>query len=80
MEPVDLKIGNIDPGHVTDANDRRYLYFSSGGYVPLSDDGLSVAGRIPVFTAGQYLANGPLNVFAWKARRFCGAVLLSDNR
>ncbi len=44
-DPVDLKIGNIDPGHVTDANGKRYLYFSSGGYVPLSDDGLSVVGE-----------------------------------
>jgi hypothetical protein len=44
-DPIDLKIGNIDPGHVTDAQGKRYLYFSSGGYVPLSDDGLSVAGE-----------------------------------
>lgn len=43
-DPVDLNIGNIDPGHVVDDNGKRYLYFSSGGYVPLSDDGLSVAG------------------------------------
>jgi xylan 1,4-beta-xylosidase len=44
-DPVDLKIGNIDPGHITDAQGKRYLYFSSGGYVPLSDDGLSVTGE-----------------------------------
>ncbi len=44
--PIDLKVGNIDPGHVTDANGKRYLYFSSGGYVPLSDDGLSVTGEL----------------------------------
>lgn len=44
-DPVDLKIGNIDPGHVVDADGKRYLYFSSGGYVPLSDDGLSVVGE-----------------------------------
>jgi xylan 1,4-beta-xylosidase len=44
-DPIDLKIGNIDPGHVVDENGKRYLYFSSGGYVPLSDDGLSVAGE-----------------------------------
>lgn len=42
--PVDLKIGNIDPGHVVDDKGNRYLYFSSGGYVPLSKDGLSVNG------------------------------------
>jgi xylan 1,4-beta-xylosidase len=45
-DPVDLKIGNIDPGHVTDDDGKRYLYFSNGGYVPLSDDGLSVIGEI----------------------------------
>jgi xylan 1,4-beta-xylosidase len=44
-DPVDLKIGNIDPGHVTDEKGKRNLYFSSGGYVPLSDDGLSVVGE-----------------------------------
>jgi len=45
-DPVDLKIGNIDPGHIVDENGKRYLFFSSGGFVPLSDDGLSVAGEI----------------------------------
>jgi xylan 1,4-beta-xylosidase len=45
-DPVDLKTGNIDPGHFTDTDGKRYLYFSNGGYVPLSDDGLSVAGEI----------------------------------
>jgi xylan 1,4-beta-xylosidase len=44
-EPIDLKIGNIDPGHVTDENGKRYLFFSSGGFVPLSDDGLTVTGE-----------------------------------
>ena len=44
-EPVDLKINYIDPGHFTDARGKRYLYFNNGGYVPLSDDGLSVTGE-----------------------------------
>ena len=44
-EPVDLKINNIDPGHVADDNGKRYLYSANGGYVPLSDDGLSVIGE-----------------------------------
>jgi xylan 1,4-beta-xylosidase len=43
-DPVDLKINYIDPGHFTDAAGKRYLYFNNGGYIPLSDDGLSVAG------------------------------------
>lgn len=46
-EPIDLKADvGIDPGHVVDADGKRYLYFSNGGYVPLSDDGLSVTGGI----------------------------------
>lgn len=45
-DPIDLKIGNIDPGHFADNNGKRYLYFSNGGYVPLSDDGLSIIGDI----------------------------------
>lgn len=44
-DPIDLKIGNIDPGHVVDENGKRYLYSANGGYVPLSDDGLSVIGE-----------------------------------
>jgi xylan 1,4-beta-xylosidase len=51
-DPVDLKIGNIDPGHITDDKGKRYLYFSSGGYVPLSDDGLSVTGEFKNTYAG----------------------------
>jgi len=45
-DPIDLKINNIDPGHFTDEKGKRYLYFSNGGYVPLSDDGLSVTGEM----------------------------------
>jgi len=44
-DPIDLKINNIDPGHVVDENGKRYLYSTIGGYVPLSDDGLSVIGE-----------------------------------
>ncbi len=44
-DPVDLKVGNIDPGHVADTDGKRYLYFSNGGYVPLSDDGHTVTGE-----------------------------------
>jgi len=45
-DPIDLQIGNIDPGHVVDDLGNRYLYFSNGGYVPLSKDGLSIKGII----------------------------------
>lgn len=51
-DPVDLKVGNIDPGHFTDNEGKRYLYFSNGGYVPLSDDGLSVAGELKYAYSG----------------------------
>ena len=44
-DPIDLQIGNIDPGHVVDDEGNRYLFFSSGGYVPLSKDGLYVTGE-----------------------------------
>ncbi len=44
-EPIDLKTGGIDPGHITDENGKRYLFFSSGSFIPLADDGLSVAGE-----------------------------------
>ncbi|WP_163323756.1 family 43 glycosylhydrolase [Draconibacterium mangrovi] len=43
-EPVLIDISMIDPGHVVDEKGNRYLYFSSGSYVPLTDDGLTVAG------------------------------------
>lgn len=45
-DPIDLKVGNIDPGHVADEQGNRYLYFSNGGYVSLSPDGLSVTGEL----------------------------------
>lgn len=45
-EPIDLQLsGFIDPGHLTDAEGKRYLYLSKGYIVPLSDDGLSTAGE-----------------------------------
>jgi beta-xylosidase len=44
-DPVEIKVEGIDPGHVVDTDGKRYLYFSNGGYVPLSDDGISVAGE-----------------------------------
>jgi len=44
-DPIDLKIGSIDPGHFTDDKGNRFLYFSDGSYVPLSKDGLSVTGK-----------------------------------
>ncbi len=45
-DPVDLKIGEIDPGHVAGPDGKRYLHMSGGKMVPLSDDGLSVTGAM----------------------------------
>lgn len=45
-DPIDLKIENIDPGHVVDAVGNRYLYFNNGGYVHLTKEGLSVTGAL----------------------------------
>ena len=44
-EPIDLHIGGIDPGHITDGKGRRYLYFSNGGYIQLTKDGLATKGE-----------------------------------
>lgn len=44
-DPIKLDVSMIDPGHVADEKGNRYLYFSSGSYVPLSKDGLSITGE-----------------------------------
>lgn len=41
-DPVDLKIGAIDPGHVVGPDGTRYLYVSGGSAFELSADGLRV--------------------------------------
>ena len=41
-DPIDLKVGRIDPGHIAGPDGRRYLFLSAGLMVPLADDGLSV--------------------------------------
>ncbi|MEN6560290.1 MAG: family 43 glycosylhydrolase [Acidobacteriota bacterium] len=43
--PVDLKIGNIDPGHIVGEDGHRYLYFSDGYMIRLAPDGLSTVGE-----------------------------------
>ena len=64
-DPVDLKIGNIDPGHFTDNQGNRYLYFSNGGYVPLSPDGLSVTGEL------KHVYDGWPIPHEWSIECFC---------
>lgn len=64
-DPIDLKINNIDPGHVADDNGKRYLYSANGGYVPLSDDGLSVIGE------AKHVYDGWTIPREWSIECFC---------
>lgn len=47
-EPVDLKIGGIDPEHVVGEDGQRYVLLSAGDLHPLSPDGLSITGK-PIY-------------------------------
>ncbi len=64
-DPVELKVTMIDPGHVVDKEGNRYLYFSSGSYVPLSKDGLSITGDIKNSYEGWKIPR------AWSIECFC---------
>lgn len=64
-DPIDLKIGNIDPGHIADKDGNRFLYFSNGSYVPLSKDGLSVIGAAKHVYAGWPIPS------LWSIECFC---------
>ena len=44
-EPIDLKIGGIDPGLVVTPEGKRYLFTNVGNVTPLTDDGLARAGE-----------------------------------
>lgn len=44
-DPVDLCVDHIDPGHCSEKG-KRYLMLSAGYIVPLSDDGMSIAGKM----------------------------------
>ncbi len=64
-DPIDLKIGNIDPGHAVDENGKRYLFMSAGYRVPLSADGLSVTGpEEKVYDGWQYPEEWDVETFA----------------
>lgn len=64
-DPVDLRIGDIDPGHAVGPDGRRYLFMSAGGMVPLADDGLSVQGKPrKVYGGWQYPADWVVTAFA----------------
>ncbi len=64
-DPVELKIGHIDPGHVVGNDGKRYLYFSDGNIVQLSDDGLSTVGKVKqVYDGWKYPSD-------WLTECFC---------
>ncbi len=64
-DPVELKVTMIDPGHIVDEKGNRYLYFSSGSYVPLSKDGLSITGEV------KYIYHGWKIPREWSIECFC---------
>ena len=41
-DPVDLKVGNIDPGHAVGEDGSRWIFLSGGKRARLNDDGLSI--------------------------------------
>lgn len=45
-KPVDLKVPNIDPGHIATPDGKRYLHLSGGNVVELAPDGLSTVGPV----------------------------------
>lgn len=45
-DPIDLNLGNIDPGHAVGPDGKRYLFLSAGHLVALADDGLSTVGPV----------------------------------
>lgn len=64
-DPIQLDVTMIDPGHVADEAGNRYLYFSSGSYVPLSKDGLSITGEV------QHVYDGWPIPREWSIECFC---------
>jgi beta-xylosidase len=44
-EPIDLKVRDIDPGHVVGPDGTRYLYSAGGHVIQLAPDGLSTVGK-----------------------------------
>lgn len=64
-DPIDLNVGNIDPGHAVGPDGKRYLFFSAGYMAPLSDDGLSIAGPAKkVYDGWQYPEHWEVETFA----------------
>lgn len=70
-KPFDLKIGEIDPGHVVGPDGKRYLHFSGGNIAPLSDDGLSVTGPMQkVYQGWQFPKDWIVECFCLESPKF----------
>lgn len=69
-DPIDLNPDKkypdrIDPGHLVGEDGKRYLFFSHGDYVQLSDDGLSLVGEMKhVYDGWQYPEEWDVENFA----------------
>jgi beta-xylosidase/acetyl esterase/lipase len=64
-EPIDLKIGQIDPGHAVAPDGTRYLFLSAGNLVRLASDGLSVVGEMKkIYDGWKYPADWIVEGFA----------------
>lgn len=62
--PIDLKVNDIDPGHVVGPDGKRYLYTAGGHVVELSPDGLSTVGeRTQAYEGWQFPSD-------WKTEGF----------
>lgn len=53
-EPVDLKIGGIDPGLVVAPDGKRYLFTNAGQVTPLTDDGMARCGQTKTVYSGWH--------------------------
>lgn len=64
-EPVDLHIGNFDPGLGISDEGKQYLFFNGGTMAPLSDDGMSISGPMThVYNGWPIPDTWPFETFA----------------
>jgi xylan 1,4-beta-xylosidase len=64
-DPIDLKIGRIDPGHIATPDGQRFVFLSGGFMAPLADDGLSVTAPLKkVYDGWQYPEEWDVEGFA----------------
>lgn len=69
-EPVDLRIGNYDPGHAVGPDGKRYLFMSGGYRVSLAADGLSSTGPAEkVYDGWRYPEEWDVETSPRKGRR-----------